>query len=291
MQVNRIEQEKNQEFCRYTPGSPLEKPATLVTEIVSDLWKSRELIRILFLRDLKSEFRQSYLGYFWLLAAPIMNTLVWLILNASNLVNIGDVGMPYPVFLLIGSVFWQSFANGVQQPLKSFHAGKPVFMKLKVPPEAFIVAGSARVIFDLLISLLLLVPVFVSYGITPPAIVILLPVVIAANYFLAAAIGVLFLPLGGLYSDIEQAIAMLLRFAMFFAPTVYAIPSSGWLTEIMAWNPVTPVLAAARDSLVLGSGDGWMAMALFMPLSAMFLVGGFVMLRVVMPHLVARMGM
>ena len=53
-----------------SPESPLSEPDKLVRDIAADFWKSRELIWILFMRDLKAQFRQSYFGYVWLFAAP-----------------------------------------------------------------------------------------------------------------------------------------------------------------------------------------------------------------------------
>jgi lipopolysaccharide transport system permease protein len=243
------------------------------------------------MRDLKAQFRQSYLGYLWLLAPALMTTGVWLFLNRSQVVMVADTGMPYPIFVLIGTIFWQSFANGIMAPLNSFNGGRSVFMKLKVPPEAFILAGGARTLFDFLISLLLILPVFLYYQVLPAPTVILLPVVVFASYLMSAAIGMILVPIGSLYQDVAQAVGLGLRFAMFFVPVVYPIPKTGWLATAMWWNPFTPILQTARDWLMFGTTDAWPGLLIGLPVSLTVLFLGFIILRVTMPHLVARMGM
>ncbi len=275
----------------YSTDSPLSNPIKLVREIFYDLWQYRELVHILFMRDLKSQFRQSYLGYFWLIAPALMTSGVWLFLNRSNLLQLPNTEMPYPVFVIIGTVFWQSFANGIMAPLNSFNAGRPVFMKLKVPPEAFILAGGARTLFDFLISLLLIIPFFFIYQITPPLTIFFLPLVVLACYLMSAAIGIMLVPIGSLYQDIAQAVNMGLRFGMFFVPVVYPIPQSGPMATAMILNPLTPILQTARDFTVTGTSEAWIGLIAFIPISVITLVLGFVILRVIMPHLVARMGM
>lgn len=260
-------------------------------EILSDVFRYRDLVGILFMRDLKAQFRQSYLGYLWLIAPPLMTTGVWLFLNRSRVVSVTDAGMPYALFVMIGSIFWQSFARGIQKPLASFNAGKPVFMKLKVPPEAFIAAGAARVAFDFLISFVLLLPLMAYYQVVPSITIFLLPVAMLATYIMATAIGVVLVPVGALYQDVQRATDMLLRFAMFFTPVVYTVPASGVLRTIMVLNPFTSILDFARGVIVTGSLDAWFSMLIAMFVSVAVLLVGLVVLRIVMPHLVARMGM
>ena len=275
----------------YSPESPLSNPGKLIREVFSDIFRYRELVGILFMRDLKAQFRQSYLGYLWLVAPPLMTTGVWLFLNRSQVVSVTNAGMPYALFVMIGSIFWQSFSRGVQAPLAAFNAGKPVFMKLKVPPEAFVAAGAARVAFDFLISLVLLIPLFIYYQVTPALTIVLLPVVMLATYLMSTAIGMLLVPVGALYQDVRRAAEMLLRFAMFFTPVVYTVPDAGVLRTVMLINPFTFILDCARGWMIKGTADEWVGMLIVMVASFIVLLIGMVILRVVMPHLVSRMGM
>ena len=275
----------------YSPESPLSNPGKLIKEVFYDLYRCRELIWILFQRDLKAQFRQSYLGYVWLFLPPVMITAVWLFLSNQKVIAVGDTGIPYPVFVIVGSVVWQTFVKLLQSPLQAFTQGKPVFTKLNVPPEAFIAAGTARAVFEFLIYAVVLIPVFFVFKITPPWTIVLIPIALLSLFALGTALGLLLVPLGSLYSDVQQAVPILMGFLMYVAPVVYPPPESGLASQVIAWNPMTPILMGSRDFLTTGSTEYLGPMLMVLPFSCLVIFLCLLALRVVMPHLVARMGM
>ena len=275
----------------YSSESALAHPGKLVREVFSDLYRCRELIWILFLRDLKAQFRQSYLGYVWLFLPPALTTAVWIFLNSQKVIAVAETDIPYPLFVIIGSVTWQSFVKLVQSPLQSFSAGKPVFIKIKVPPEAFIAAGALRAVFELFIYILVLIPAFILMEVIPPWQIILLPVVVFSLVVSGTALGLLLVPLGSLYSDFQQAIPLVMGFLMYLCPVVYPPPTSGLAATAMAWNPMTPLLMCMRNILTTGNLDGFAGLLTIMTVSACLIFLALCGIRIVMPHLVARMGM
>lgn len=275
----------------YNSVSPLRKPLGLCQEMMRDIWSHRRLAWILFRRDLAGQVRQSILGYAWLVAPPLMTTGVWMILNRSRIVNVPSDGLPYALFVILGTVLWQSFSAAVAKPLQQVAGAKSIVTKVKVPLEAFLGAGLIRILFDLMLALLLIFPVMLMTG-WPPAItfpLVLIP--IASMILLATAIGVWLIPLGAFFRDVSNALGFGLRFAMFFAPVVYALPESGTMRRVMLFNPATPLLMSARELAFTGS-YAWIGPSIVIGvLSLLMLFLGMLVLRVVTPHIVARMGM
>ncbi|QDV82918.1 ABC transporter permease [Planctomycetes bacterium TBK1r] len=275
----------------YSPESPLAKPGKLVGDVFGDLWRYRELIWILFLRDLKAQFRQSYLGYVWLFLPPVMTTAIWLFLNAQQVIAVEETQIPYPVFVIIGTVVWQTFVKLLQSPVVSFAQGKPVFMKLNVPAEAFIAAGTARAVFEFLIYSIVLVPVFLTYQIMPPWTIVFIPLIVVTLMVTGTALGLMLVPIGSLYTDVQQAIPVIMGFLMYLSPVVFPPPRSGIASVVIAWNPMTPILMGTRDILTSGDTQHLMPMAAILVAASIICVLSTVAIRIVMPHLVARMGM
>ena len=60
----------------------------------------------MFVRDTKAAYRQSLLGYLWIILPPGANTLVWVFLNSQNIVKIDSGAVPYALFVLTGTVLW-----------------------------------------------------------------------------------------------------------------------------------------------------------------------------------------
>jgi len=278
----------------YTPESPLRHPGRMIRDLFADLWGFRELVWILFVRDLKGMYRQSFLGYAWILAPPIITTITWWFFQKQNILAKQDTDIPFPVYVLIGTLLWQTFADGLMNPLNSFQGGSAVFMKLKVPPEAFIAAGIARNVFNLLVRLVVILPIaFLLMRSLPPATALLFPLALLAILLVSTAFGLWLIPVGGLYSDISRGIGMALPFLMYTTPIVWvANENTGNTLALLAkYNPISPLIQCGRDWLTTGPSEHLPGLLLITLPSVLVLFLGLLLLRVAMPHLVVRMGM
>jgi len=61
----------------YTADSELRRPVQMLRSMYLDLLRSRGLAWRLFLRDLNGQYRQSLLGYLWLLLPPLGSRPSW----------------------------------------------------------------------------------------------------------------------------------------------------------------------------------------------------------------------
>jgi len=240
---------------------------------------------------LKAQYRQSYFGYIWLFVPVISTTVVWMFLNSTQVIQVAETPIPYPAYVMLGTMIWGVFTSAVGQPLASFQAGQSIFMKLKVPPEAFILAGMSKIVFELLIRMIVLVPVFMALKIVPASTFWLFPVGLAAAGLIGAAIGFLMIPLGSLYSDVSRLVGTVISFGMYLTPVVYPPPTSGWASTIIQWNPMTAVVMVTRDWLTLGHSTFLLPFLVTTMIAAIVLFAGILAFRVVLPHLIERMGM
>ena len=265
---------------------------SLTKEMRDELVASRHIIFQVFLRDLKAAYRKSYLGYLWAVIPGLTTTVIWMFLNSQNIIKVEETTIPYPLFVLIGSTLWMFFAQAVQSPLGSFASGSGVFMKLKVSPFAFILAGLGSLLFDLLLKLALLAPVCIWFGISPTLeSLFLFPIGLLGILMLGLAIGILLIPLGSLYGDVSRFVGFALGFLMYLTPVVYPVPKDGWAATLVHLNPATYLLGASRDWLSFGESTYAPQFFLLLSASLILTLVGLVILKIVMPHIVARMGM
>lgn len=276
---------------RYMADAQLRNPIMLLVEIFSDLWRFRELTWILFTRDLRAQYRQSYLGYIWLFVPVISTTVVWMFLNSTKVIQVAETPIPYPAYVLLGSMIWGVFTASVNQPLASFQAGRAVFMKLKVPAEAFILSGLSKIVFELLIRMVVLVPVFLLLKMTPASTALLFPVGMICAALIGLAVGYLALPIGSLYSDVSRLVTTGLGFCMYLTPVVYPPAKTGLASILNEWNPMTAVIMTTRDWLTLGHSPYLVAMLITTAIAFGVLLIALVIFRVALPHLVERLGM
>jgi lipopolysaccharide transport system permease protein len=283
----------DQNITVYTPDSPLRYPLRLIATILREIWQARELVGILFGRDIKAAYRQSYFGYFWIIAQPLMTAGIWIFLSSNEVVNTGDTGIPKPAYILIGTTLWSIFNAAFNAPMGGFGGGSAVFMKLKVTPEAFIASNLAKVFFDSTIRFVIIIlPCLVIFQLFAGWHLLLFPFALLTIVIFGTALGYLLIPIGGLYSDVNRAIGLAMPVLMYTTPVVYTIPTTkNLLYYIMEWNPITPLIMTGRDWLTTGPSLYTPELLAITIISLPILIIGMIILRVAMPHLIVRMGM
>ncbi len=272
-----------------TPHSGAQAFGEAVTSIVSNFAKSRNLAWRMLVRDTSAQYRQSLLGYLWLLLPPVATVLVWVFLNKQNLVSINTGKVPYPLFVMTGTVLWTAFNSSVMAMQGIMGGAGGALSKVNFPHEALILAAFGKSLLDSLPPVLLLLPVILFYGgrFTPQ--MLLFPVGFLTAMLLGSALGLLFAPIGALYGDVGRGIQFALRFGFFVTPVVYPLPPSGLTRTLMLWNPVTAPLVTSRAWLT--GGEAPLVPEMMLVCVASLLILGFATLafKVAMPHVIERM--
>lgn len=276
----------------YSPESPLKNPLGLLLQILGDFWRYRELVWTIFLRDLKAQNRQAILGYLWIIIPPVATAMVWLVLNQQKIVNVDTGDVPYSVFVLIGTTIWTVFSTTIVAPMDSIQNNREVLVKLNVPTEPFILAGICKSAFNGIVLVIVMVMVLLTLGITPKTTWLWFPFAFANILLFSIMIGLLLAPMGTLFQDFKNGLSPLLAVLMYSAPIVIPVPEpSSTYKSILTYNPVTPIVALGRTSLVGGDYSQWSSFLACLIISTTLILLAFVILRVAKPHLIARMGM
>lgn len=280
---------KEPEVIVYTPASSLRQPLKLVGDMFLDLWRGRELAWRLAVRDISAQYRQAALGLLWAFILPLANTLTWMFLNGSGIVNVGATELPYPVYVFTGTLLWAVFMDALNAPLQQTTAARPMLAKIKFPREALIVSGIYQTLFNAGIKIVLLLAALVLFGIYPGWSLLLFPLAILSLVFTGTAVGLLLTPVGLLYTDVAKSLPLLVQFVMYLTPVVFPMPESGWAAAIFKLNPVTPLILTARDWLT-GFPAAWLTEFLWVNAAVILLLAlVWIVYRLAMPILIERM--
>ncbi|TCJ14750.1 ABC transporter permease [Parasulfuritortus cantonensis] len=233
----------------YTPESSLRNPRRMLRDMFGDLLAGRELAWQLALRDIKAQYRQTALGLLWAFILPLANTAAWLLIQHTGVVTIRDTGIPYPVFVFTGAMLWAIFMDAVNAPLQQTVAAKPMLAKINFPREALVLSGIYQTLFNAAIKLAVLIPALWLMGVTPGVGLAFLPVTVLSLVLAGTAFGLLLTPVGMLYTDIGKGLPLLMQFFMFLTPVVFPMPSAGWAATLFQYNPLTPLIVTARETL------------------------------------------
>jgi lipopolysaccharide transport system permease protein len=274
----------------YTPDPQLRTPGRLVREMMRDLSASRELAWRLCARNITTQYRQTALGYFWAIGPPLMTSVLFILLNSSNLLSAGDTGIPYPVFVIVGTVAFSLFLDALNMPLNVIGAARGILPKINFPHEALLLAGVAQILFNFAVKATLVVVVLVIFHVRVQPTALLAVIPLTGLLLMGIAVGVLLVPIGALFQDVVHALAVVASSLVFLTPAAYTPPRVGLLGVITSWNPLTPLIMTARDLLVHGSSPQMSATLMLVVASITALFVSWVVFRLAMPILIERMG-
>lgn len=274
----------------YSPERAIQHPVTLFRDLVRDLNAGRELAWRLFTRDLKAQYRQTYFGYVWAFLPPLVASLTFIFLQSQGITNIQGTGVPYAAFAMMGTLLWQTFVDSIQSPLTAVANAKAMLAKINFPREAILMGGMYMVGFNFIIRLILLVAVMALWQVAPGKTIVLFPLAMFGLVMCGFAIGMALVPIGGLYGDVTRAIPVVATFWMLFTPVVYPARTTGLAGILSIWNPISPLISTARAALTAQPIEHLGATAIVTVGALAVSLLGLLAFRLIMPHIIARMG-
>lgn len=184
-----------------------------------ELWRYRELLRSIVIRNLKVKYQRSALGFFWTLLNPLL-TLAILITVFSYVVRIPVTH--YWAFLLSGYFVWHFIQQtlGAGGYLIAEHAA--LRRSVAFPSEVLVLGATiARFIeFAVEMSLALLVLVLLHHGGVPGSFA-LLPVLLVLQLLLALGLVMPVAALAVFYYDLQHALPAVLLALFYVSPVFY----------------------------------------------------------------------
>jgi len=272
-----------------TPHSGMEAFVDAISSIFRNFSRSRDLAWRLLVRDTRATYRQSLLGYVWLLLPPLATVFVWVFLSKQDLVHTNTGHVPYPLFVMTGTMLWTAFNSSVMAMQGLMGQARGSLSKVNFPHEALIMAAFGKSLLDSVPPVMLLVPALLLYGSAFNLEMLLFPVGFLVIILMGSALGLIFVPIGALYGDVGRTIQFALRFGFFLTPVVYALPKSGLTRTLMLCNPVTAPLVSSRAWLVGGEAPLVTEMILVCVASLLILGSATVAFKVAMPYVIERM--
>jgi lipopolysaccharide transport system permease protein len=236
----------------YSPESDVRTPVHLVRAMFRDAYGSRDLAWRLFTRDLSAQYRQSLLGVIWAFVPPIMTSLIFIMLQKRQVISFGETDIPYPVYVLVGTIIWQVFTESLNAPLKATNLSKSILSKINFPHEAIIMSSVYNVLFNMLIKLIIIVAVLVLFRMPFAPGMLLGPFAMLSLVLLGTGIGFILTPLGMLYNDVTSGLPVVTQLWFLITPVVYSVPRDQISSVLMLLNPVTPLLVGTRDLFTTG---------------------------------------
>lgn len=241
---------ENTEITNIRPGG------TIASLDLKEIWKYRELLYFLTLRDIQIRYKQTLIGVLWVVLQPVLTTVIFTVIF-SSFARFDTADVPYPLFALSGLIIWLFVQTSISLAGSSFVNNVNLVTKVYFPRLIVPAAASFSTLFDMLFGVLILIGMMLYFKVSLTAQILFAPLFILLAIILSIAFGTLFSALNVRFRDVKFTLPFMLQVWMIASPIFYpsSLLSERWKL-IFAINPLTGILEGFRSSL-FGSAFDW----------------------------------
>ncbi|HVY72525.1 MAG TPA: ABC transporter permease [Candidatus Paceibacterota bacterium] len=224
---------------------------------VAELWQYRELLYFFTWRDLKVRYKQTTVGVLWAIFQPFIAMVVFSVFFGA-LAGMPSDGVPYPIFVYVGLLFWQFFSASLTDTSNSLLTNQSIITKVYFPRLILPLSAVLTQLVDFCIASIILVGLMFYYNYVPNLSGLLIVPLLLLITFLAALGGGLFLASVNVrYRDVRYVLPYFIQMLLFVTPVIYPASLAGAYSWILALNPMTGVIKAARGALLGTEPVNW----------------------------------
>ncbi|HBE01003.1 MAG: hypothetical protein A2096_12575 [Spirochaetes bacterium GWF1_41_5] len=224
----------------------------------TNIYHSKELILQLFIRDFFAIYKKSYFGIGWLVITPLVAVISWVFMNKTGVLNPGDVGIPYPAYVLLSTSIWNLFKGYYVSATETLGAGAGFIMQVKYPHEVLLIKQTAQHLAGFFTGFIINIAVLLYFDITPSWKIIFLPFISLPLFFLGAGLGLIVSVFKIVAEEIQKILDIFLNILIYLTPVIYSPNINNILLQkILKYNPLTYLIGASRDIIIYGRFENY----------------------------------
>ncbi len=244
-----------------------------------EIWQYKELLYFFVWRDLKVRYKQTAIGVLWAIFQPFMTMVVFSVFFGA-LLKVPSDGVPYPIFVFTGLLFWQFFSGALTETSNVLISNQAIITKVYFPRLILPISSVATKFVDFSVAAVILAGMMIYYGYTPQLEAIFIIPLLLVITFMASVGGGLFLAaINVKYRDVRFILPFFISILLFLTPVIYPASIAGKYSWILAFNPMTGVIQSARAALLGTTEINWLLISISFTSTAALLVIGVIFFK------------
>jgi len=242
-------------------------------------WNCRELMWNLANREITQRYKQSVLGYAWVILNPLFQLIVMSFVF-DIVLKVPSLGVPFILFLSAALLPWNLFTQSLSSASNALVGNSNLITKIYFPREILVYSTIIAKIVDFGYSCIVLLFFLVIFRIPITPYYIWLPLIFVIQLFLIAGIALLVAALNLFYRDIQYLLNLILLLWMYVTPIMYPIeiiPAK--YRFIMSLNPMAVIVNAYRQVLLSGKDPNVASLSVAAVVSVAVFVFGFIVFK------------
>ena len=215
--------------------------------------KNTTLLKELVITDFKLRYQGSALGYAWSVLKPLFLFAI-LYLVFDKFLGLGRAIEHFPVYLLIGVVLWNFFAESTNLGLQSIINRGDLIRKINFPKYIIVISGTISSLINLAINIgVVCIFAIINCVDFSWTMLLIIPLVIEL-YIFALSIAFLLSALNVKYRDTSYLWEVFMQAAFYATPILYPLQMvyGQWpeAAKLLMLNPVAQVIQDVRQVFV-----------------------------------------
>jgi ABC-type polysaccharide/polyol phosphate export permease len=226
----------------------------LRTIAVNEIWRYRELLYQLTLRDIRIRYKQAVMGFGWAIFMPGLIVLAGTLVRfAMAYMGGSKVELSEIAGMAVKAIPWSFFVGALGFATASLTGNLQLVSKIYFPREVLPLSATLAQCFDTTIGTVTMAVALPFLGVHYGIALLWVPL-LALLIFMFTAATALFISCANLFfRDVKYIVQVLLTFGIFFTPVFFEPRMFGQLGgRIMLLNPLAPLLEGLRLSIVHG---------------------------------------
>jgi lipopolysaccharide transport system permease protein len=221
-------------------------------EAATELWRFREMLYQLTLRDVRIRYKQAVIGFGWALLMPALVVLSGCIVRYALTRRSGaPLDLAGIASISVKALPWSFFVGTMSFATQSLTGNLQLVSKVYFPRAVLPLAATLGQAFDALIGAIVLVLVLPFLDVHLSLALLWVPV-LALLLFLLTVAASLFLSCANLFfRDVKYLVQVMLMFGIFFTPVFFDPAMMGRkLAGLIMLNPLSPLLEGLSLAVV-----------------------------------------
>lgn len=243
------------------------------------VWRYRELLVVLMMRDIQVLYKQAALGAAWAILQPVFAVIIFSIVF-GYIARMPSEGVPYPLFAFAGVLPWTYFAEAVRRAGTGLVNDAELVRKIYFPRLIMPLANVITPLVDFCLAFIVLLALMAFYGMTPSWKFLVVPPLMVVAALLALAIGLWLGPINVRFRDIKHTLPFLIQIWMYASPIVYPL---SMVPEQWQWayslNPMVGVIEGFRWAVFDQGEPNFAALGVSGLVIVLLLAGGLLFFR------------
>src|SRR5438105_303306 len=218
-----------------------------------ELWRYRELFRVLAWRDVSVRYKQTVIGAAWAVIRPFITMVVFTVIFGKLANFPSDGSVPYAIMVFAGMLPWTFFSSALGDTSNSLLGSANLISKVYFPRLIVPMAAVAVAFVDFIINFLMLIALMVWYRFVPSWQIVLLPAFVVLAFFASLGPGLWLTALNVKYRDFRYIIPFIVQFGLYVSPVGYSsnvVPEQWRL--LYSLNPIVGVIDGFRWCILGG---------------------------------------